>query len=315
MTLACRVQALALVLCFTPLASAQASRPQDDLREAEARHREAKRAWNDAHAPRRGVRGRGKEWSEWSAEECKQFCDLIVQDKLLNAWRDYGLSPEQRERVKAYLEDVKVRQLQFFREAAPKVAPATQRALELRLRGKGLSPHEAEELRGAYADMRSAWAAGPLSRRQEIETAIEGMLPPEQAAKRRQRAAASRPSFVEYLCVHLRMKMRLPAGDRATLVDLQQCESCEDWELYLAVFTKCYTLDAPQSESAQSALREAIAARDEYLRQGLPELVPDAFALLKSRLEAIPTADQRKAAMQLSSQQIPASRPASAPAQ
>ena len=274
--------------------------------------------------------GRSFRWGDRPAEptpeQRREMYDRVAEYQLEHFTSDYELTPDQQERVRARLEDLKAQQWRY-------AEPLQQEFQDLRRqmheafsrRGEGGQIDEAR-MTALRERMRELWSGSPLMNPDRAAAAIEPLLPADQVEKGRQRQAQRRAEREQR---HEQMWQRWRDQDRRGRFGV----GGDPWDRYVADFTRLYQLDQAQQAIAQSILNELKQQRDAYREsrrqeyeaardiedrqarreayERLTEPMDRLFEQLKDRLMRIPTFAQRSAAEPA----VPASQPAVAATQ
>jgi hypothetical protein len=252
--------------------------------------------------------------------------DNVAEHQLRHFSEDYELTREQRDLVRARLDELKVEQARYMeplREEFEKLGRQMHDAYSGRRGGQEV---DQDGLAAARERMREIWSGAPLMNPERATEAIEQLLPDQQVEKGRLRRAERSAEMEQRFDA-----WRQSRGDRdqrwSDRGSRERGPAGDYWDRYVESFERLYQLEPAQRASAQSVLdemkklrearREAqrrdyeaaagIEDRDarreayEKLNQSQNQL----FEQLKERLMRIPTNAQRNAVGPLT----PASRP------
>lgn len=258
----------------------------------------------------RDIQGQLDDATAWArSERTGQILDRRIEGYMNGPIPDlYDLSPMQRERMRARLEELKDEQLKIWRDTAARRAELFEKS-----RREGFA--------GSRSEVMAMNRASPLINQDNVLKEIEKLLPPEQAKAGRHRYEThqeelrSRPVEVPFAL------FMLAAGEGGQ----RMLEEGDGWARFVERFCDTLQLTDDQRATARSVLREQAAQRDEYMarhqqaidkaieaqdlagRELFQPLEP-IWDELRNRLDTIPTAEQM-AMMKKRRPQQPATAP------
>ncbi len=250
---------------------------------------------------------------------------------------DYELTDEQRERVRARLQELKAKQYEYAKPRLEEIHKLREEMIELwhkRREGQAVDEKRLSEVRER---MHELWRGSPLLNHERATESVEQLLPAAQVEKGRLRQQQRRDDWrrrrEEFRS--RRQQQRSEREQRAEQEERSEREGRwsgggrgDPWDRYVESFASRYQLDESQRVAARSILRTLKERRDAYRAshrdefdgirgaedpeqrreryEELNEPIERLFDELKDRLMKLPTSAQ----IALAEQSQPTSRPA-----
>ncbi len=255
----------------------------------------------------------------FTPDDRERMYERVAEHYLERFASNYELTNEQREAVRARLEQLKAQQRQYGKLHLEEFQTLREEMGELWRKQRAGEDTNEQRMGEIHDRMRTIWHDSPLMNYERATEVIESLLPAEQVEKGRQRREQRRAEWESR-----RAEWRVRRGDRGP----GGFAGREPWDRYVEDFTRRYQLDESQQATAQSALRTLKQQRDAYResqkqnfetlhqiedpevrRQRYRELnapIESMFSELRQRLMKLPTSAQIAAAERFQ----PASRPA-----
>jgi len=268
---------------------------------------------------------------EFTPEQREEMYDRIIEYRLERYTSDYELTDQQKELVRARLEELKEKQKEYIKPLRKEFDELRRNMRDYYRGPRNRRERDNDRMDRARERMREIWEGSPLMNRERAAQSIESLLPENQVKKGQQRQAQRRAEWESRRqSWRERGEDMRRRGERAGRErESRFRDGGDQWDCYVWYFSRRYQLDTTQQATAQSILRELKQQRDLYReshredydklrgiedRQARREAyekynepMAKLYEQLKNRLKKIPTSSQLKAVEKSS----PTSRPAS----